>query len=948
VTKEIQTAFHAGEWAPALNARVDLAKYHSAAELMENFFVDYRGGASTRPGTKYCGQAWISDQQVRLIPFQASSNVGYLLEFGDRYIRFYANAEQILEEEFEISNITNGSPGVLTTSTNHDFSVDDSVCIEDVSGMLEANNRCYTVIAVPAADQIELGDLNGVPVDTSAWTAYTSGGMVAKVYTLPSPYLAEDLSIIKFVQDTARMIITHPEYPTMILSIITANEWTLIPAVIGTSVLPPAPSVATTLAAGTVYYAYVVTSVDIGGQESAPSTPATLSNIQDIRSVAGTNRLTWTAATGATSYNVYRATLVYGNAVPSGAAYGYIGNTKGLAFDDTNIEADFTVGVPVSRNPFQGAGVESLTLTSNDLYAAVPIVTIAAAPAGGVTATATATLGISDGFTPVIVDPGTETHDVGDKVNFPNGVVFVVASVDFSGIITAFQPMGYPGSNPGTIATGSTPANPIIQTDPGPGQDPTTVDVNHEINNLILNNTGSGYTSVPVVTFSSGTATATAALQTTAAGYPGVPAIFQQRLALAAKILAPQVIDFSRTGAYFNFDVSDPIQPDDAISVELSSGQLNSIRHMVPMQSGLIVFTNSTNWLINGGGDSAPITPADIRANPQSYIGSSEVPPIVCNFDILYVQAKGSIVRDIAYNFYTNVFTGTDISVLSSHLFYGYEILEWCWAEEPFKLLHAIRSDGTLLTCTFMKEQELIGWTHHNTLTDTGTSLFKSVACITEANSEGVLNDFVYVVVERVINGVTMKWIERFQERTFPEGVEDAWTVDAAVRYDGSPVATFYGASHLAGQTVTGLADGVMVDSFVMPEDGSFTLPALTSKLTIGIQYFPKLKTLALEVGEPTIQGEQKKITKVTARVTDSMWMFTGSTFSNLTAMRDTVPGNIGSQTNEQVTDLVTGDAMTILDPKYSEQGQYCFMQLFPFPATILGVIPTFTVFNRK
>ena len=49
----VQASFNAGEWSPALFARVDIQKYHSAAALLENFFVDYRGGASTRTGTEY-------------------------------------------------------------------------------------------------------------------------------------------------------------------------------------------------------------------------------------------------------------------------------------------------------------------------------------------------------------------------------------------------------------------------------------------------------------------------------------------------------------------------------------------------------------------------------------------------------------------------------------------------------------------------------------------------------------------------------------------------------------------------------------------------------------------------------------------------------------------------------------------------------------------------------
>ncbi len=92
----IQPSFNSGEWAPALNARVDLAKYHSGAALLRNFFVDYRGGATTRPGTRYIRWTF-GNTSVRLIPFQASFAVTYILEFGQGYVRFINNGATVLE-----------------------------------------------------------------------------------------------------------------------------------------------------------------------------------------------------------------------------------------------------------------------------------------------------------------------------------------------------------------------------------------------------------------------------------------------------------------------------------------------------------------------------------------------------------------------------------------------------------------------------------------------------------------------------------------------------------------------------------------------------------------------------------------------------------------------------------------------------------------------------------
>src|SRR6185436_7323110 len=128
-------------------------------------------------------------------------------------------------------------------------------------------------------------------------------------------------------------------------------------------------------------------------------------------------------------------------------------------------------------------------------------------------------------------------------------------------------------------------------------------------------------------------------------------------------------------------------------------------------------------------GNNEPITPRSVSAVPQAYNGCSDVPPIIINYDIIYNQARGSVVRDLSYSFYTNIYTGTDISVLANHLLVGRTITGWTYAEDPFKVIWAITSDGDLLSLTYLKEQEVYGWAHHDTL-----GLFKSVASIPEGN----------------------------------------------------------------------------------------------------------------------------------------------------------------------------------------------------------------------
>lgn len=926
----IQASLNAGEWSPKLFARVDLAKYRSGAALLENWFVDYRGGASTRSGTKYILQCYKSATRVRLIPFQASFDVGYVLEFGDAYIRFFFDGAPVLETAKTITSSAAGPPEVFT-SVAHGYANNDWIF---------AGNKYY-IVQGATANTYTLTDLFGNAINTNPFSLPTS---TQRVYTIASPYAAADLRQVKFAQNVNQMILCHPDYAPQVLTLITATNWNILPITFGTTAATPGTPIVSIApgGAGPAFYSYVITSIDGNGQESVASTQGNLGPVVDMRTTANTISLVWPTVAGAVAYNIYKAPISYFGAAPVGTIYGYVGSSKTIQFTDDNIAPDFSQTPPVARNPFEGSGVSAVTITAPGAYTSVPTISFTGA-ASTIAASAVAILQVQG--TPTVAAGGAG-YVVGDSVTFTNGVTLIVATIA-AGAVATWQPVTFPGASPGTVSSGATPANPVVQLATSGAGAGATANLTWGVGLIQILNQGAGYVAVPTVTFSSGAATATAVLSATSNGYPSVPGFFQQRLILAAPSGSPQTFYMSQPGAYYNFNVSTISQADDSITGTLVSGQLNTIRAMVPQPAGLLMFTDRNNWLINGGtGQGSAVSPSALVANAQSFNGISDVPPITANFDILYVQAKGSIVRDSSYNIYANVYTGTDISALASHLFSDYTVDEWAWAEEPFKLVYGVRNDGTMLNLTFLKEQEFIGWTHSTTVNGS----FSSVATVVETVAIGGEVDAVYTVVERTINGQDLKYIERFTERSFVNGVSDAWCVDCGIGYDGAPETSFSGAEFLGGQTVTGLADGVVIPPFVMPTNGNFTLATAASKVNIGLGFTCKLQTLPLDLGEPTIQGKVKKINSVDVRVAETLGLKIGGSFdaTDLTVMKDLVVGNVSSmltgQNNQVVTDLVDGDARTFLDPRYTVPGQYCIQQDQPLPATVLGLISDYSV----
>jgi|SRR5215472_7384079 len=846
----IQVGFTFGELSPALNARVDLKQYRQGAATMRNFFVDYRAGAaSTRQGTDFVNQCL--SVGARLIPFQTSVLVPYVLEFGDFYVRPMTMGASVLESNFTITGATNSNPGQIT-AIGHNFAVGDWVFINGIAGMTPLNGRVFRVGSVSGNTFTLANTQTGASINTLAYPAYTTGGVVGRLYKFASPYAVADLPLVKYVQIANVMYLVHPNYPPQTLTFTGPTSWVFAPMVFGTTVGSPATVTATPSTGGTVNFAYRVTAVDAQNQEGIPSPQANCTSV-NIGTTAGSIRVTWAAVPGASSYNVYKAEPSYSGVVPVGAAYGFIGNATGTTLDDTNIVPDFVTTPPIVQNPFAG------------------------------------------------------------------------------------------GNNPQTVC------------------------------------------------------------------------FFQQRLYFGGSNQFPQTFWGSQPGFYTNFNVSDPPQEDDAITGTLVSLQVNAIKSMVPMPGGLLILTAKGTWLLSSGafGSSNAVTPINATATPQAYYGASDVPPVVIGPDVLFVQRSG-IVRDLAYNISNNIYMGADVSILSNHLFYGFQITQWTYAEEPFRIVWGIRNDGKFVSLTYVKEQEMLGWTRHDTL---GTA--QSVTSVLENNF-----DAIYFIFRRVIQGVTLDYVERMADRFFPYGAEDAWSVDMGTRsflptpaasltisnavgtatfaasaavftpssvgqilragggiakitqfvsatqvvgqftravqnitpndpnFTPLPVAqgqwtltpqftTFFGLDYLEGQLVQILADGdVIAPQKVV--NGSITLNQPASKVVVGLQYVPQLQTMYLDMQNEldSIQGKRKAMNSISIRVRDTRGLSYGQDFAFMTPIKEFQQNQPLGSTIE----LVTDDEYVKTDPRWDVQGQICLEQDNPLPATVLGIIPEIDV----
>ncbi|MCA8065496.1 hypothetical protein [Burkholderia sp. AU38729] len=110
-----QVSFDAGELSPLLGARVDLAKYPNGCQVMENFIATVQGPAIRRGGKRFVAPIKDSTKQAWLLPFIVADGIAYMLEFGDRYIRFFVNHGQLVNAGTPVEIATPYALADLTT-----------------------------------------------------------------------------------------------------------------------------------------------------------------------------------------------------------------------------------------------------------------------------------------------------------------------------------------------------------------------------------------------------------------------------------------------------------------------------------------------------------------------------------------------------------------------------------------------------------------------------------------------------------------------------------------------------------------------------------------------------------------------------------------------------------------------------------------------------------------
>lgn len=958
----IQNSFSAGEISPSIFGRTDLGKWHSGASTMRNFFVNYRGGAASRAGTAYVGMCkqgapniggTPTDNPPRFIPFQFSLNQGYALEFGDVYMRIISNGAYVTESTKNITGATQANPCVLHI-VGHGYSIGDWIFISGMGGMTNFDGLIWVVKTVPDVDHITIEDLFGNAINSTLYSAYTSGGTSARIYTVVSPYAAVDLQYLKYTQsaDTMSLTLVNPltgtDYPPYDLERFGATNWTFTAITFASSIAAPTGlgAIAYNSTTLSTYYSYVVTAVADNGEESIASSPVSIQN-NDISINAGSNVLNWTASTGAVSYNVYAATPCYGTTVPVNVLYGFVGTTLGVNFVDTNIIPDFTIVPPVHNNPFPSTGnypgavayyqqrrVYANTENNPDTYY------------------------MSQPGAFLNMDSSIPTTDSDAIVGAPwaqqiNGIQFMVPMPGGLVILSGGGAWQLNGGNNSAITPANQTANP--QAYNGCSDHVGPIVVNYDI--LYVQAKGSIIRDLSYnffVNIYTGTDTTVLSNQLfnnhqiVEWAYSEEPfkliwVVRDDGVMLSFTYLKEQdVYGWSRhdTNGLFQSVCSVTEPPVDALYAVVKRYIQGDWVYYAERMDDRSWENVEDCWCVDAGLEyegtfpNATLTPA--AANGTGNIsninfifgGSGYTNPSIVAVDPTG-QGTGATFN---HTLSGGVITGITVATEGTDYASGTQIVITDTTGNGAAAAPIITNNVNFVASSGVFNSGMVG------------------DVIRSGGGKAVITSYVSTteVVANIIQAITATVPNDPNDMPIPQASGD-WSISV-------PVSSVGGLNHLAGMEVAILADGSVLANQTVSLTGTITLPTDYSQIVIGLPFLPQLQSLYLDPPgqQVTSQGKRKNIFGVTIRMESSRGMSVGtnqpdaSTQPNgaTVAWRGLYPFK---ERNALIScgsaiPLFTGDEYIPVAADWNEYGQIAIQQNYPLPANVLAAIAWFQI----
>ena len=979
---DIQSSFAGGEVAPDIRARIDLQKYKISVKTMRNMLPSPHGSVSNRPGTKFIGSTKYSDRKSRLIPFVFSNDQAYLLEFGDLYVRFYKNDALILNSIdqselpfFQVNATYQLNDYVLIINGDGTFGIYRSLVyantahtpnvsptqwshIGDASLWSPAttysiNQYVYEIRPSDGKHKIFKSQVNS-NLDNDPLTVPSGGTWWIAAHSPeyewdPTNNYGSGQMVVYYDGLGNQVIYLSIQNNNLNHSIFDGAWWQAWfgPTAWNSGVTYYLGNLVTVISGG-LYKVYVSAADNNTNHDPlGPTNPwIEISQAQPFELVTpyGQNDLaalkfTQSADTIFFAHQSYAPQTLkrFSDANWTLAPFAYVNGPFMLAnADPTKVAfvgksgSQYTLQMPSSFTldpKHVGALFKLEYFIPSYLDEEVFTVTRTAGAhrCGGTwrlitTGTWDGTLYVErsdDGGTNWEPIQSYTSHGDTNVNTFGTETVGSADDPDADNFLIRlrFVGRGAVGTCNANLSRDAFKHIGIVQVTQFVNSTQARVAIEREVITVSDVNSWDGIGNEYLVKlWAEGS-------WSNFRGWPGTVSFFQDRLVFAGTPTEPQTDWMSKVSDYVDFGTSTPLVDDDALSLNLTGRQMNPIKALFPFLNSCLNFGSGAEWDV-GSTDGGAITPSTAYVKLQGLRGIGDVDPVAIGHRIIFIEPRGSAVRDMVYQYFTNIYESENISIFADHLFKGYTIVAAAYQQEPDSQLWFVRSDGTLLCLTYLREQEVLAWSRHDT---NGT--FESV-CVLPSSTD----DVVWFIVNRNGN----RYVEKLTTRVTSTDPADQYFVDAGVSYSGAAVTSVSGLDHLNGMTVAINAEGfVLAQQTVV--NGSVTLDKARSKVQVGVPYNADLELLNPEVPmrDGTSQGRRFQVTRVVFRFLNTVGGMLGPNANTLVQPFNHRDNSLSASTP---TPLFTGFDQEAMPQDDDQVGHVFYRQADPMPVTIIGI----------
>ncbi len=292
--------------------------------------------------------------------------------------------------------------------------------------------------------------------------------------------------------------------------------------------------------------------------------------------------------------------------------------------------------------------------------------------------------------------------------------------------------------------------------------------------------------------------------------------------------------------------ITQQVGPGSAVRLKLRTEEDETIRWIAGRDT-LNVGTSSSEWSIDSAHDATRS-----RAILISRYGSTKIQARMIGNSLVYVSASSRHVRQLGDIIMPPLTAQAEHMVKDG-------ITQIDFQQAPDVCLYAVLTTGDMVRCLIDPTLGVMAWDRIRL--KTGDKII-SVAVVPASDK-----DRVYIVTERVVNSVTKRYIELFQENT-DLITTSRWYLDLAVEKTGAAFTSVTGITHLASQECSYrclLATGVWSTGLTTPNgSGEATVPSSTYAL-IGLGYSSRLKTQRLDSRET--EGLKKALGSIFLRL---------------------------------------------------------------------------------